>query len=180
MKKLLVLPGHSPKNKIWGEACVDSLLDSFDVVYLQNYDHWELPDGKLNWIDEIEKIHITVEGTADEVGQWYVAAKSIGSILALQAVAKQAIKPVKFIFFGMPLDLAAKDAFSQSWAPLSLCSVPGLVFHNEDDPTASYDFTKNKLKELAPNFSLITLEGNTHDYLDFQDYLPTIGDFLNK
>lgn len=179
MKKLLVLPGHSPKNKAWGEACVEALLSYFDVVYLQHYDHWDVADGKMNFVDEIEKIHITVEGTNDEVGDWYIAAKSIGSLLALQAYAKQAIKPVKCLFFGMPLDLAANDIFKQSWAPLSLFPAPALVFHNDQDPTASYVFTKQKVAELNPQFDFITCADTTHDYLDFPSYLPKVIVFLN-
>jgi predicted alpha/beta hydrolase family esterase len=180
MKKLLVLPGHSPRNKAWGQACAESMLDLFDVVYLQHYDHWDITDGKINWTDEIEKIAITVEGNEEEVGDWYIAAKSIGSILALQAYAKEAIKPVKCLFFGMPLELAQEDVFKQSWTPLSLFPVPSLAFHNDNDPVANYDFTKTKLTALAPTISLITLSGDTHDYVDFTTYAEKIKTFIES
>lgn len=178
MKKLLVLPGNSQKNKVWGEACANHFLDWFDVVYVQNYNHWSTGEQRIDFDSEIEKIDITVTDNQDEEGDWYVFAKSVGSLLALEAYKEGAIEPEKTVFFGMPLDMAAKDIYAKDWSSLKEFIVPSIAFHNKKDPTTSHDFTVAKLKDYGSEFTIVSTEGDTHDYLDFAEYEPYLKDFL--
>lgn len=178
MKKLLILPGNSQRNKAWGEACAQHFLDWFDVVYVQNYNHWSTGEQRIDFEAEIEKIDIIVTDNQTEVGEWYVFAKSVGSLLALEAYADGVIDPKKAVLFGMPLDMAAKDIYAEDWSALKEFSVPSIAFHNHDDPTTSYDFTVEKLKQYGTDFTIVSTDGDTHDYLDFAEYEPYIKDFL--
>ncbi len=178
MKKLLILPGNSQRNKAWGEACAQYFLDWFDVVYVQNYNHWSTGEQRIDFEAEIEKIEITVDDNQNEAGDWYVFAKSVGSLLALEAFADGAIDPKKAVLFGMPLDMAAKDIYAEDWSALQEFTVPSMAFHNIDDPTTSHDFTVAKLQQYGSYFTIVSTEGDTHDYLDFNDYESYIKDFL--
>ncbi|MCA9355330.1 hypothetical protein KC865_02155 [Candidatus Kaiserbacteria bacterium] len=176
MKKLLILPGNSKLNEIWGEACARFFHKDFAYIYLMRYEHW-ITEGPINIPLEIEKIANTVkDGEADD--EWYVCAKSIGSIVTLLATKEKAIEPKKCIFFGMPLDIADEEAFNDDWSPLSDFSVPMLVFHNDEDPVASNEFTKTKLEEMGQNVKFIQLSGTDHTYRDFSSYQMEIDKFL--
>jgi hypothetical protein len=180
MKKLLVVPGNSQRNKAWGEAAAQHFLEWFDVIYVQNYNHWSTGEERINFADEIEKIDVTVTDNQNEVGEWYVFAKSVGSLLALEAFADGVIDPKRAVFFGMPLDMAAKDIYAEDWSALSEFTVPSLAFHNQADPTTSHDFTVAKLQAYGNEFTIVSTEGDTHDYLDFAEYEPYIKEFLSS
>jgi predicted alpha/beta-hydrolase family hydrolase len=177
MKKLLVLAGGSPRNRAWGEACAEFFKDQFDLTCFIHYDHWETGEPNINFAVEIEKIATTAEEAGEE-GEWFVFAKSIGSILTLKAVAAGAIAPLKCVFFGMPLSLVADTEFKDDWSLLEDFKTPALAFHNENDPIANYELTKERLATLAPNITLATLPGDTHDYLVFADCQQRITAFV--
>lgn len=176
MKKLLILPGNSPRNQAWGEAAAEFFSEQFDEIYLQLYNHWETGEAVIDVPDELDKIIETV-GSIKEVDEWYICAKSVGSLVALIAVQEDIIQPIKCIFFGMPLDVAGEELFKDDWSALTDFSVPTLVFHNENDPVANFDFTKEKIKTLGQDFIFKKLKGDNHDYLNFSDYETDIKDF---
>lgn len=176
MKKLLVLAGNSVQNREWGEACAGFFRTDFDLVFFPHYDHWSTGAQNMNLAAEVEKIRETVT-ESDAEGEWYIFAKSIGSVLALKTIQQGVIKPEKCVFFGMSLNIAA-TLYGEDRSYLSECDVPALAFHNNEDPTAEYGFVVEKLRTLAPTITLRTIEGNTHDYLDFHMYAPEIKEFL--
>lgn len=177
MKKLLVLGGGSVRNREWGVACSEFFKDSFDLTCFVHYDHWETGGKNINFDIEIEKIAETVHGAGTE-GEWYVFAKSIGSILTLKAVEAGAIEPVQCVFFGMPLEIVSDTVMKDGWSLLSAFDIDSLAFHNDNDSTANYVYTQEKLATYAPDIALKTLSGDTHDYLDFESYKDTIYPFL--
>lgn len=176
MKKLLVLPGNSPRNKDWGEGCVAAYGGWFDASEVLSYDHWRTGE---KWIDietELEKIKVLV-ATEPET-EWYISAKSIGTLLALLVIHRKVIAPHRCIFFGMPLDGASENLFKDSWEPLASLRVPTLAFHNENDPTAGFEFTKQILGEHNPTVEFVVLPGDNHDYLDFVEYQERVKEFF--
>lgn len=177
MKKLLILPGNSSRNRTWGEECAEFFAEQFDEIYLQLYDHWETGEEWMDVVSETEKIANTVTGCDDD-GEWYVCAKSMGSVLALMAIQADVIEPEKCVFFGMPLDKAENKFFKGDWSSLIDYRVPTLVFHHNHDPVANCDFTAQKLMELGQNITFRKLPGNNHDYIDFAVYQVEIEDFL--
>ncbi len=176
MKKLLILPGNSQRNQAWGEACAEFFSTQFDEIYLQYYDHWETSEPVIDVPIELDKILAITESATDE-DEWYVCAKSVGSLVALIAVQEDIINPVKCIFFGMPLDTASEELFKDDWSALTDFTVPALVFHNDNDPIANFAFTEAKIKEVGQDFIFKKLSDNTHDYLDFPAYKTEIENF---
>ena len=178
MSHLIVLPGNSPRNRAWSESCVDYFSLQFNTVHMQTYDHWESAEQWLDFAIEQHKLqqHVAELPTSTAVT---IMAKSIGTILALKSIKHAEVAPTRCVFFGMPLDLAAADIFQNDWSPLRDLTIPTMAFHNDADPTASYDFTKATVAELAPSVELVTCQDNTHDYCNFDEYFPKINAFLS-
>jgi len=176
MKNLLVLAGGSERNRAWGEACAHAYRGWFDMTYFLQYEHWATGEKNLDFLTELQKIEDTVVGVG--VGTWFVIAKSIGSVLATKAIAEGLIAPERCVFFGMPLNLVADSVFAGDFSPLRALTMPVLAYHNDQDPTANYEFTKTKLAAEVPGVHLQTLVGDNHDYLDFTTYEPDIKSFL--
>lgn len=175
MTKLIILPGNSPRNQAWGEAAVEYFGSWFDSVYMQYYDHWQEGSTNINIENELAKF---ANETNKEDVEYYVFAKSIGSLLTLLATQRGSLNARKGVFFGMPLELASEDLFKGDWSALSDFTVPTIAFHNDQDPI-SYEFTKQALVEHGPGkLELITKKGDNHNYTEFADYEPQIKDFL--
>lgn len=179
MKNLLVLAGGSKRNEAWGIACAEYFKDDFDMTYFIHYDHWSTGESNIDWEAEIEKIAATFL-SSDDSDVFYVYAKSIGSILTLKAIEEGVIAPKQCVFFGMPLDVVADSVFKDDGSLLTDFTVPTLAFHNIADPTAEYNYVKEKLNIHNNSITLQPLEGNTHDYLDFPAYKNTIEAFINS
>lgn len=179
MKQLVVLPGNSPKNRAWGKGIVDYYGGIFDAVHMQLYDHWETGDEVINFDAEAEKLKQKVSQDNEEY-EYYVFAKSFGSILALLATHRGCIRPKKCVFFGLPLNLVKdEEALINEWSILKSFSIPTIAFHNEDDPVADYTFTKTTLTELnVSTIALIVTEGDNHSYTEYEVYEDRIKGFL--
>ncbi len=176
-KHLVVLSGNSLKNKAWGESVLDHYASRFDSSYMQQYDHWESGASNIDFVAEQTKLaaHVATLPPDTEI---ILFAKSAGSLLALLAIYQGVIHPVRIVFFGMPLDLAAPDLFKDSWEPLSTLALPAIAFHNIDDPTTSYAFTQNALIQHNPAINLITTHEADHWYGDFAAYDNSLTPFL--
>jgi hypothetical protein len=172
MKNLLILPGGSPRQLAWAQKCESFFSGAFDTVQFIQYDHWQNGGDNVDSEKEIPKIKKIIE--KEETGDWYVFGKSIGSILAMEAVSLELIKPVKCVFFGMPFSLVSDDAVNL----LSDFTIPSIAFHNIHDPKALYDVTKEKIDSHATSIKLITLQGDTHDYLNFEELENDIKNFI--
>lgn len=145
---------------------------------MQSYDHWESGEPHINFKSEMTKLEQLVKGSSADT-EWVVFAKSIGSILSFLSVDRGLLSPKQCVFFGIPFDLASEVVFKDDWLAVANFSVPSIAFHNLDDPTASHDFTERIITEHNPDYiTLITTKGNTHDYLGFSEYEPTIKQLL--
>ena len=173
MRHLIILPGNSPRNRAWGEACAAHFSKWFDSVWVQEYLHWQSGERWINLAREEERLHVHVAPVAADTAV-YMFAKSIGSILAVNAIAHGSVTPTGSAFFGMPLDHAVPEVWQGSVAPLTTLTAPTLVFHNDADPTTQYEYTRDTLAVGAPQVTFVTTEGATHDYLDFASYEPAI------
>jgi hypothetical protein len=177
MRHLIILPGNSLKNKAWGELMQGHYGPHFDSSFMLEYDHWASGEANIDFAKEEEKLRAHVATLAPDT-EIILMAKSAGSLLALLAVFHSIITPVRVVFFGMPLDLAATDLFKDAWEPLSHFSVPALAFHNLTDPTTSYEFTRDTLAAYAPHISRITTYEPDHWYGDTKTYDPVILPFI--
>lgn len=178
MEYLLILPGNSIKNRVWGDTCLQSFQEWFDVSIMQEYLHWGTSQTELDLEAELDRLRRMMVDMSDDV-KWYIFAKSIGSVLALKAIEGGIISPQKCVFFGMPLNIVTK-LYGEEWSYFTTFNRPALAFHNHADPVADYAYVSTKLAELAPAITLKTLSEDTHDYLDFATYKRDIGPFLQK
>lgn len=177
MNKLLVLAGGSARNQAWGEGAVAAYGAYFDTVLFPQYNHWATGEKEVDFPTELQKIkEIVTEAEADS--EWYIIAKSIGSVLATKAIAGGIITPERGVFFGMPLNLVSDSVFGGDFSPLMSLTMPVIAYHNQQDPTANYEFTVATLATYAPSVIVNTLPGDTHDYLDFATYALDIKGFL--
>lgn len=169
MRHLVVLSGNSLKNKSWGELILEHYSSRFDSVFMLEYDHWVSGEQNIDFSKEEAKPKSHVESASTDT-EIILFAKSAGSLLGLLAIHNNVIKPVQVVFFGMPLDLAANNLFKDSWEPLSELKIPAIAFHNEADPTTSYEFTKTMLTTYNSDIKLITTHESDHWYGDLEAY----------
>ena len=169
MRHLIILPGNSLKNKVWGELILEHYAPKYDSVFMMEYNHWVSGAPNIDFTTESEKIQTHVDSLAPNT-EITLFAKSAGSLLGLTVIHNKILMPVRVVFFGMPLDLAAGNHFKNSWALLSELTVPTIAFHNVADPTTSYEFTKSMLELHNPNINLITTHDADHWYGDLKTY----------
>ena len=177
MRHLIVLPGNSLKNKAWGELVVEHYAPIYNSSFLLTYDHWVNGESNINFVTEAKKLQSHVDSLAQGT-EITLFAKSAGSLLGLIVMHNKVVEPMRAVFFGMPLDLAADSLFKDSWSAVSELKVPAIAFHNVADPTTSYEFTRTTLAEHNPNITLVTTEESEHWYGDTQTYNRTIISFL--
>jgi hypothetical protein len=168
MKHLIVLPGNSARNKVWGERMLSHYVDYFDSRFLQEYDHWG-SGADMDMVVEEQKLRAHVE-TLEKDTQVFVLAKSAGSILCLGAIEAHILSPVYAVFFGMPLEWAITDVFGGNWSAVESYAVPSIAFHNNQDSTATYAYTQQVIKERMRSVTLVTTKGAHHNYDDFDTY----------
>jgi hypothetical protein len=170
-KHLIVLPGNSQKNKTWGELMVDAFSPHFDSVYMLSYDHWETGDTLINFEIEEEKLREYVASLPPQT-DITLFAKSAGSLLGFLSVAHNVLRPSRCAFFGIPFDLAVDGVCKDGWDIVDTFTIPAIAFHNVDDPTTSYNYTKNILARHAPQIELVTTHESDHWYGDIATYTP--------
>jgi hypothetical protein len=173
MNQLIVLPGNSIKNKAWGELMLEKYGSKFDSSWMLSYDHWDNGETNIDFECEEKKIHQYVSSLPTDA-KITIFAKSAGSLLAFLAIYHHIIIPARCVFFGIPFDLAANNHFKDSWEPVKTFKVSAIAFHNVDDPTAGYEFTKNALAKYSPHTTLITTYEADHWYGDTETYNQNI------
>ncbi len=173
MRHLIVLPGNSPRNRDWGVACAEYFTPWFDSVWMAEYAHWGSDEKWINLAQEEERLRNHVINLPADTAV-YIFAKSIGSILAVNAIAHRTVVPAGCAFFGMPLDYAVPEVWQDDPKPLAALTAPTVIFHNDADPTASYKITSDTLTMHVRHATFIATHDATHDYLDFVQYEPKI------
>jgi len=166
---IIYLAGNSLNNKTWIEK-VKSEFDSFSSGDILYYDHWPTGEKWINLQKESEKLMELVKDKKD----YFVFAKSIGSILALKCIYKKIINPKKMIICGHPYRALPNDDYLKS------LKIPTIFIQNEFDPVSSFTELKKTLAENSPaGYRLIKNKGNsTHDYEDFESLASITKEFF--
>ena len=177
MQQLIILSGNSVKNKGWGELILAEYGPRFDSAFLLEYDHWASGEANIDFAIEEKKLvaHVANLPTDTEI---ILFAKSAGSLLAFRVIDHGVVTPSSCIFFGIPFDMAAVNIFKETWEAIDNFTIPAIAFHNTNDPTTSYEFTRTSLAEHNPNITLVTTEESDHWYGDTQTYNRNIIPFL--
>lgn len=156
--------GNSLRNRDWIYEARAQLAGLVDEAYIQDYKHWQTG---ANWIDlpyELEAVKR--QGIAGDYG---IFAKSIGTVLAVQAISQKIISPRFLLFCGLPLDYIKKD-YPEFAAVLAQANLPLTVVHNEDDKVGRAETVREYLAEplSETDYKFIETPGDTHDYEDYE------------
>ena len=158
----VVLGGMSPRHHEWVSQMTETLKPECEVVQSLNYRHWEQPGSEMDVAYEIARVAELVEG----LGEYVVVAKSIGTIVTTLATTRGLLSPKRCLFMGFPLKLVVVE-FPEMASALPLLP-PTTFLHNEHDPLGGAEVVGAYIEAHAPKiYSLQTLPGNTHDYVDF-------------
>lgn len=173
---IIYLAGNSLNNKNWIKK-VKSQFDSFSTGDILYYDHWQTGEKWINLQKESEKLAELVKNK----NNYFVFAKSVGSVLALKNIFEKTLSPNKLIICGHPYQ-AGKEQNLPIDEYLKSLIVPAIFVQNEFDPVYSFTKLKNTLKENSPtDYHLIkNSDINTHDYEDFEKLSKTVSDFFTK
>ena len=156
----LILGGESPRHYEWVRTVAESLRPHFDKVVYLDYRHWTA--GGSSDIDyEIGQAALL----AQELGEYIIVAKSMGTVVASLGTARGELHPLRCIFMGTPLGLVERVA----GAPEATQKLPPTVFiQNEHDPDSSAEQVQAFVAERGnKQASCVVVPGDTHDYIDF-------------
>jgi len=164
---LIILPGNSPRNKEWAHQAAEAFDDEFDLIYTQEYRHWDM-DERIGEIISFPTELQELERHAPLTLPYMIFAKSAGAILTMLAVHKGILHPQRCVFLGVPILLARKDNIGiDDW--IKHYSVPTLVIQNSHDPVTDFRTVEHFITGHGKNnFTLKELPGTHHTYNDFK------------
>ena len=96
--QIIYLAGGNPRNKDWIEK-VKSRFDDFSAGEILYYDHWKNKTGFVDFDREAKKLAELVKNRDD----YFVFAKSVGTVLALKTINEGIFHPKKAIFLRLAL-----------------------------------------------------------------------------
>jgi len=173
---IIYLAGNSLNNKTWIEK-IKSNFDSFSSGDILIYDHWQSGEKWINLEKESGKLKELVKDKKD----YFVFAKSIGSVLALKNIFEKTINPKKLVICGLPYQVAKQENLAIDQYLKSL-TIPAIFIQNEFDPVYCFKELEKTLKENSPSdYQLIKNQNNdTHDYENFEELANTVKSFYDK
>lgn len=174
----IYLSGESIHNKDWIYDTQDKLAPLFDKTIVQNYDHWDAGTPEINLNSELEKLALN----AQNIDDYIIIAKSIGTVLATEAIAKNLINPQKCIFLGVPINIIQKQGYPFA-ENLKFVNCPVLFIQNSDDPVGKYrQLTEfiNNLYMPRLQYKIVELPGDTHNYIDYPKLLELTKQFIEQ
>ena len=161
---LIMLSGNSLNNRDWILEAQAQLKTPFQSTFVLDYGHWATGQPNIDLQAELPKL-AKAAGNLEPYG---VFAKSIGTVLAVQAIEQGLIKPAFLLFCGIPLGYILSD-YPQFGAVLARANLPLTFIHNQNDSVASSSDASQYLQShLTPDqYHFIETPGNTHDYEDY-------------
>lgn len=173
---IIYLAGNSLNNKTWIEK-VKSNFDLFSTGDILYYDHWQSGEKWINLEKESDKLAELVKDKKD----YFVFAKSIGSILGLKNIYEGNLNPKKMVICGLPYR-AGKEEFKEADECLKTLKVPTTFIQNEFDPVYGFEELSEVLANNSPtDYHIIKNAGNsTHDYEDFEQLVNIVKNLYDK
>ncbi len=161
--RIVIVPGNSPHNKKWAENLKEFLgtKEDYKDISVLKYLHWSSGEE----IMDVKKESLRLEDILSKNGKYLIIAKSAGILVSLETM----VKPVFFLFLGLPLKWIDENGF-KSDKLFSNLSTPSLIIQNKKDPmafkeTVSSYIKKNKLNQYI---KLLESPGDTHEYNNFE------------
>ena len=165
--KLVMLGGNSQSNRDWLYQVRQAVESMFEGTYVQEYEHWR--SGGV-WLDMPQELAILRDGR-----EWYgpdygIFAKSIGAVLAADAIDQKMLQPRFLLLCGLPFGYIKQD-YLQFAEVIANAGVPMTVMQNEFDPAGSASEVDEYLKDYLAGRSdchFITTPGESHKYEDLE------------
>lgn len=155
--KTVILPGYSPHNRQWAVDIKKDLNLGHEVL-VHEWKHWS-GKGSLSVSYEVGKI---LEKLGN--GKVNVIAKSVGTRIALQLVAKIPGQINKVILCGIPTK-GESEVAKKNYASLGgLSPTRVIVFQNTKDPFANYKIIKKFVGSINPKIKVIEKPRSDHHY----------------
>lgn len=172
--KIVLLGGNSQTNIAWLEAMEVALKKKYSDVFAHQYLHWDTLDSLIDLDKELEILKKELGG----IEQYVIVGKSAGALLALKGVHEHKLTPAACIFLGTAVLWGREKGFGvDSW--LKGFSIPTLFIHKSGDPAIAPETLDLLLKESEfNNYKLQAIQGNEHEYLDYQALSHFIISFL--
>lgn len=156
---LIILAGNSLDNKDWSANLKLLLTNSYDTIYRHDYLHWQSQQSFIDFDYELTAI----KNINNKLLNYGIISKSVGTILALQAINQQILKPKWLLFLGLPLNIVSKNNYPlQTW--LTNISIPTTLIQNEYDPVGSYQEIKQIVKKCQNDKLKLINELNNHSH----------------
>lgn len=160
MSNIILLPGNGVHNRDWIEQVQSSI--GGNILY---YEHWNSGASTMDLEVEMEKLVEAAGGKPIRV-----FAKSAGAILAMKAVREANVEIEKAVFVGTAVNWGVKlGLLVHEW--LEEWKVPTLFIQKEHDRAF---FAGELLTLLGGRHELLVLQGEDHDYLEFDQYIPRV------
>jgi predicted alpha/beta-hydrolase family hydrolase len=158
----VIFGGMSPRHREWVRKLAEALRPEYDIVHFLMYRHWDRPGMEMDLEYEISQ----AARLAQQLDDYVVIAKSIGTVLTTFAYDRKLLVPKRCVFMGFPLTVVNAE-FPQVAGALPY--LPSTVFvQNEYDPLGTVNAVKTYVRAHAPKtYDVQATPGTTHDYVDF-------------
>lgn len=158
----VILPGYSPKNKMWADEIVEK-ADLPDQVIVYEWKHWET-NKRMDIQDEVLNV-------LDLVGDQKVnfIAKSVGTRVLMLVIPKINEQINKVVLCGIPGEPVDYGDSLNKLDPKNI-----MVFQNARDPFMKYAAIKDRMNKINKKIKVIEKDAGTHHYpyySDFHDFL---------
>lgn len=172
MKNLIILGGNSKNNISWVKRITKIFSNDYKTHGFY-YEHWN-NDKEINFdieLDKLKRIH-------NDINDYFIVAKSIGSIVTLMGIEKHIIKPKKIVIMGFPLELIKSTNFNiDSLIDSAIKETKILVIEQKHDPLGSYE---EVYKSLPKHIKVIEISGHYHVYNNMNVIKPIIDSFFEE
>jgi pimeloyl-ACP methyl ester carboxylesterase len=158
-----ILPGYSPKNKVWADEAVQNLKlgGKVEPIY---WSHWENESKKF---DDKQNANLIIRLAKED--RINLVAKSVGTLVATLIVKKIPERVNKIILCGIPTVSdkrlkISREAF-KDFPPENI-----IVFQNQNDPFATYVEVEDYMRKVNPKIKVISKERSDHHYPYYQEF----------
>lgn len=171
---IIYLAGNSVHNRDWIKK-VKETFDAFSTGTILHYTHWTSGESLIDIEAESHKLADLVK----DMPEYFVFAKSAGSILALKTIHEKTFEPKKAFLCGHPYPFA-KEINLPIDTYLESLTIPTIFMQNEFDPFFSYEALVQTLEKHPPhNYECIkNPDVDTHDYDTYEDLSTRVNKFF--
>ena len=170
----IFLSGESINNKVWIEEVEKNLQNLFEKTKILFYNHWEDGQSTIDLEKEFSKLPELVK----DMDEYFLFAKSIGSVLSVKGIYEKVLTPQKCFFAGPAFLVGEKNipGFS-TW--IKNFSIPSIIVCKTNDPVAPALQTHELLEKYeVKNYKFVEISGDNHKYEDLTQIKALITEFI--